>query len=241
MITCTNCGRPYPESGLPFRCVECGGVFDYKEPWSLELPNNISQTGIWRFRSSFGLPPDLEPITLGEGNTPLIWGEGLGRRIAFKCEYLNPTGSFKDRGSAVIISWLKARGIRSAIENSSGNAGASIAAYAARAGIKMEVYVPASASGPKRRQIEAFGAALKPVDGTRSDVAREVQRAAGGGAVYASHAWLPFNLPGYATAAYEIVEQLNGNFPGSVIVPVGQGGLLLGLSKGFDALRVARL
>ncbi len=92
--------------------------------------------GIWRYRHTFGLPPDSEPVSLGEGGTPLLWAEVYGRKVAFKCEYLNPSGSFKDRGSAVIAAWLKSRGITKAVEDSSGNAGASFAAYAARAGIK---------------------------------------------------------------------------------------------------------
>lgn len=94
---------------------------------------------------------------------------------------------------------------------------------------------PESASGPKRRQIEAYGAELIPVAGSRSEVAAVVRKVADGGTPYASHAYIPFNLPGYATVAYEIFEQL-GQMPGAVIVPAGQGGLLLGLACGFDAL-----
>jgi threonine synthase len=197
-----------------------------------------SLPGIWRYRHTFGLAPELEPVSLGEGNTPLVWAEAFGRRVAFKCEFLNPSGSFKDRGSTVVATWLKAHGVAEAVEDSSGNAGASFAAYAARAGIRARIFVPASASGPKRRQIEAYGAELMPVPGSRSDVAEAVKKVAAEGVAYASHAYLPFNLPGYATAAYEIFEQL-GQMPGAVVLPVGQGGLLLGLARGFEALRVA--
>ena len=125
-----------------------------------------------------------------------------------------------------------------AVEDSSGNAGASFAAYAARAGIKARVYVPEFASGPKRRQIEAYGAELVPVAGPRANASEAVEKAAQAGAVYASHAYLPFNLPGYATIAYEIVDQL-GRAPGGVLVPAGQGGLLLGAWRGFEALNQA--
>jgi threonine synthase len=128
--------------------------------------------------------------------------------------------------------------VTEAVEDSSGNAGASFAAYAARAGIRARVYVPESASGPKRKQIEDYGAELIPVPGPRSNAAEAVRRAADSGAVYASHAYLPFNLPGYATVVYEIVEQL-GRAPGAVIVPAGQGGLLLGAWRGFLALKQA--
>jgi len=239
-ISCNNCGDAYPLDGLPYRCQTCGGLYDFliPQPFNLSLVDR-SQPGIWRYRHTFGLSSDSEPVSLGEGSTPLVWAGGFGRKFAFKCEFLNPSGSFKDRGSSVITAWLRSHGINEAVEDSSGNAGASFAAYAARAGIKAKVFVPESASGPKRRQIEAYGAELITVPGSRADVAEAAKAAADGGTVYASHAYLPFNLPGYATAAYEIFEQLGNKMPGAVVLPVGQGGLLLGLVRGFDALRIA--
>ena len=237
-IVCTKCGLGYPEQGVPYCCPSCGGIYDFRGPLLFDKHQvDSSQPGIWRYCHTFVLPPESGPVSLGEGNTPLIWVEAFGRKVALKCEYLNPSGSFKDRGSSVIAALLKSRGVTEAVEDSSGNAGASFAAYAARAGIRAKIYVPESASGPKRRQIEAYGAELLPIPGLRSDVARAVRQAAEAGAIYASHAYLPFNLPGYATAAYEIFEQL-GEMPGSVFVPAGQGGLLFGLVKGFDALRI---
>jgi len=192
-VFCSNCGNDYPKDGIPYCCSICGGLFDFRsglqfDPTQMER----SQPGIWRFRHTFGLPPDLAPVSLGEGNTPLLWAEVLGRRIAFKCEFLNPSGSFKDRGSAVITAWLISRGVTEVVEDSSGNAGASLAAYAARAGIKARIFIPESASGPKRRQIEAYGAELVPIPGSRSDVTKAVRNAADGGSVYASHAYIPF-------------------------------------------------
>jgi threonine synthase len=200
-----------------------------------------TQPGIWRYTSpfgSFGSAQDkleADPVSLGEGNTPLLSAKVFGREIFFKCEYTNPTGSFKDRGTATLVAFLRSRGVTEAVEDSSGNAGASFAAYAARAGIKARVYVPESASGPKRQQIEMYGAELVAVSGPRSNASDAVRKAAEAGTVYASHAYLPFNLPGYATCAYEIAEQLGDN-PGAVIVPAGQGGLLLGVGRGFQAM-----
>ncbi len=239
-ISCANCGRAYPPDKLPYRCPACGGLYDFRNPLPFD-PARVdrSQPGIWCYRHTFGLAPDLEPVSLGEGNTPLVWAEAFGRKVAFKCEYLNPSGSFKDRGSTVIVTWLKACGVVEAVEDSSGNAGASFAAYAARAGMRARIFVPESASGPKRRQIEAYGAELVPVSGSRSDVTDAVRTVADGGAIYASHAYLPFNLPGYATVAYEIFEQLGDKMPGAIILPAGQGGLLLGLARGFDVMRIA--
>lgn len=239
-ISCTSCGTPYPPENLPYLCDACGGLYDFSGPLSFDpLQVDRSQPGIWRFRHAFGLSPDNRSVSLGEGNTPLVEAEVLGRQVSFKCEFQNPSGSFKDRGSAVMASWLLSRSVCEAVEDSSGNAGASFAAYAARAGIKALIFVPESASGPKRRQIEAYGAKLTPVPGSRKDAAEAVRVLAEDGIPYASHAYLPFNLPGYATAAYEIYEQLGNKLPGAIVLPAGQGGLLLGLSRGFDALRIA--
>ncbi len=235
VIKCLNCGRPYPDTGAPYACPNCGGLYDYAEPFTLgDAPAHAP--GIWRTAIALGVA--TEPVSLGEGDTPLLAAKVVGRDVFFKCEYLNPSGSFKDRGEATLVSFLCSRGVTEAIEDSSGNAGASFAAYAARAGIQARVYVPESASGPKREQIEAYGAQLVAVPGPRSDAADAARRAADAGDVYASHAYLPFNLPGYATCALEIVEQL-GRAPGAVLVPAGQGGLLLGMSRGFDALRAS--
>ncbi len=231
-IVCLNCGRPYPDSGAPYQCPKCGGLYDYVEPLTFGRVDRL-QPGIWRYAASFGL--QTEAVSLGEGNTPMLPAKAFGRDVYFKCEYANPTGSFKDRGMATLSSFLQSRGIAEAIEDSSGNAGASFAAYATRAGIKAHVYVPETASGPKRRQIEMYGADLVTVPGPRSQAAEAASKAARAGMVYASHAFSPFVLPGYATCAYEIVEQL-GDAPGAVIVPAGQGGLLLGMGRGFRAL-----
>jgi len=176
-VSCTDCGQAYPPNGFPYRCPSCGGLYDSPSPLNFDPAQvDCSQPGIWRYRHTFGLPDETEAVSLGEGNTPLVWAEAFDRRVAFKCEFLNPTGSFKDRGSAVIVAWLRSRGILEIVEDSSGNAGASLAAYASRAGIKAQIFVPESASGPKRTQIEAYGAELTLVPGTRTDVAGAVKK-----------------------------------------------------------------
>ena len=234
-IICLNCGRPYPESGAPYCCPFCGGLYDYAEPFTLGEQNG-SAPGVWRYVRALGF--ETGPLTLGEGDTPLLPAKVEKRDVFFKCEFLNPTGSFKDRGEATLVSFLRSRGVTEAVEDSSGNAGASFAAYAARAGMRARVYVPDTASGPKLKQIGMYGAEVIAVAGPRSNAADAARRAAEDGHTYASHAYLPYNLPGYATCALEIVEQL-GQAPGMVIVPAGQGGLLLGMSRGFDAMKRA--
>ncbi len=237
MITCLRCRLPYPETGLPYKCPQCGGLFDFDAPLKIDLSNiEKNQPGMWRYRHSFGLFPGAPALSLCEGSTPLIWQERNGRRIGLKMESLNPTGSYKDRGTAVLISQLVSRQVKSAVEDSSGNAGASFAAYMARAGLRGKVFVPEAASGPKRRQIEQYGAELMRIPGPRSAAAAAVLKAVVDGEVYASHAFMPFGLPGIATIAYELFEQ-NGGVPGTVVAPAGHGGLLLGVMRGFAALR----
>jgi threonine synthase len=239
---CTNCHRPFPDEGMPHRCPTCGGIYDLGAPLRFDPekipPIGLANQGIWRYKHTFNLPDGASQVYLGEGATPLVWGNAFDRRIAFKLETLNPTGSYKDRGSAVLVSFLLSRQIREAVEDSSGNAGASFAAYAAKAGIKARIFVPDYAAGPKRTQIEVAGAEVIRILGPRSNAADAVRRAAEQGSVYASHAYLPHGLAGYATIAYELVEQMETP-PAIVLVPAGQGNLLLAIGRGFQALRSA--
>lgn len=240
MFACTNCRLPYPARGVPYRCPRCSAPFGLLDEIVFDRAEvDTAQVGIWRYRNTFGLPQEARSISLGEGDTPLVWVEAHGGRVAFKCEYLNPTGSFKDRGSAVLTAHLLSRRVMTLLEDSSGNAGASLAAYAARAGLQARIFVPDSSSGPKRNQIQAYGAEIIRIMGPRSNAGEAVLRALdkteSQDIAYASHAFLPFNLPGYATLAYELVEQL-GCAPGTVVLPVGQGGLFLGAAYGFQAL-----
>lgn len=228
----------YPASGLPHICPNCGGFFDIS---SLTYPtyreSSRTHPGIWRWRQSFGLSDDSPMTYLGEGDTPLVCRQIEGRQVCFKLEYLNPTGSFKDRGTAVLTSLLVSRGIHEVVEDSSGNAGASLAFYTAAYGIHSKIFVPASASGPKGRQMEASGAAVIPIPGPRENAHRAVlQMVSEGSAAYASHALLPFGIPGIATIAYELYEQL-GRLPGTIVAPVGHGSLAAGIYLGVEALR----
>ena len=242
-VVCSNCSVAYPDTGAPYRCSICGGVYhiDHLPAFDPELlEKNTNSDGMWRYRYMFNLPENAPMVYLGEGNTPLVWGEVEGVEVGFKLEYLNPTGSFKDRGSALLVSFLLSRGVEAAIEDSSGNAGASFAAYSAYAGIKARVYVPDYAAGPKRAQIEAYGADVVRILGPRSNAADAVLRDAELGAIYASHAYMPHGTLAYATVAYELFEQM-GEPPGTIIGPAGQGSLLLGIGQGFLSLKRAGL
>jgi threonine synthase len=239
-VRCTHCSQPYPEDGLPFRCLLCGGLFDFDDAPNFD-PAGIEKglPGYWRYRHAFSLFVGAPVLSLGEGNTPLIWESFQDKQVGLKMESSNPTSSYKDRGSAVLVSQLLARGATSAVEDSSGNAGASFAAYAARARMKARVFIPQSASGPKRNQIERYGAELVQVPGPRSVSANAVMKEAVEGAIYASHAYMPFGLMGIATLAYELWEEM-GEIPGTVVAPVGHGGLLLGIMRGFSSIHRSR-
>jgi len=192
---------------------------------------------LWRYREALGIKDPSNIVTLGEGFTPLI-DCFLNGQLKLKLDFLCPTGSYKDRGSAVMISKLKEWGVTELIEDSSGNAGASIAAYAALAGIHAKIYVPASTSSGKIAQIETYGADLIKVSGSREDTTAAAFSAALD-TFYASHNWSPYFLAGMKTAAYEIAEQLAWKAPDWIVTPVGGGGLLVGLYLGFKDLVAA--
>ena len=183
----------------------------------------------------------VESVSLGEGNTPVVRLANVERvlgmeRLYAKLEFLNPTGSFKDRGSAVMVSALKNAGIRSAAEDSSGNAGASVAAYCAKAGIEATIYAPASAPPMKLQQIGFYGARVVKVGGGRSAVAAACrQYCEDEGVVYASHNLSPLFIEGTKSFAAEVVSQIEEG-PGHVLFPVGNGSLLIGAWKGFKGM-----
>jgi threonine synthase len=196
---------------------------------------------VWRYRAALALEGDAPAVTLGEGNTPLVEATWVGQAIRFKLEGLNPTGSFKDRGASVLVTALAAQGATHVVEDSSGNAGAALAAYTARAGLNCEVCVPATASGQKLAQIEAYGATIVPVQGLRQYATLAAWSAAAHGATYASHVYHPLYLEGTKTLAYELWEDLGERAPARVVVPVGHGTLVLGLLRGFQDLQAAGL
>jgi len=222
-----------------WRCA-CGGPLDLAAAPTLTVDTLAGRpSGVWRYREILPDVSEGHVVSLGEGATPLIDARRSGG-LKYKLEFLSPTGSFKDRGSTVLVSALKALGARRVVEDSSGNAGASMAAYFSAAGITCDIYIPASTSPAKTRQIRSYGARLVLVEGTRADVTRAAEAAAEG-AFYASHLLSPFFLAGMQTFSLEIWEQMGMRVPDTVVVPVGAGTLLLGASLGFQALRRAGL
>jgi threonine synthase len=174
---------------------------------------------------------------MGEGVTPILPLDPGMADVWVKLDYAMPTLSFKDRGAVVLIAKAKELGRKKVIQDSSGNAGTSIAAYASRAGIECEIFVPEATSAKKIKQISAYGAKVHIVNGSREDTAEAALRAAEkGDAFYASHVYNPFFYEGTKTFAYEIYEQLKGAIPDSLFVPLGNGTLVLGCYYGFREL-----
>ncbi|CEJ13982.1 Threonine synthase [bacterium YEK0313] len=192
---------------------------------------------LWRYRAS--LPVEIaRPISMGEGMTPLVEGNWGDLRPFFKLEWFNPTSSFKDRGTTVMLSALRQLGVDAVLEDSSGNGGASVAAYGAAGGLRTKVLAPAYASPAKIAQIRAYGAEVQLVEGPREESQAEAIRQSDA-VFYASHNWQPFFLQGTKSLAYEIWEDLGFSTPDNVIVPVGAGSSLLGCHIGFRELLAA--
>ncbi len=195
---------------------------------------------LWRYRAALPMAVS-EPITLGEGGTPLLARTLHGAPALLKCEWMMPTGSFKDRGASVMLSLLRAGGVRAVLEDSSGNGGAAIAAYAAAGGMTATILTPELTAAAKTVQARAYGATVELVPGTRQDTAEAAIRRSEQ-IFYASHNWHPFFLHGTKTLAYELWEDLGFSAPDNVIVPCGAGSNVLGLEIGFsELLRVGEI
>lgn len=227
---CRQSARP-----LDWRCQKCGGSLDLVDLPAFDPARiDAGDFSLWRYRDML---PVERRFSLGEGLTPLVPEELDGAHFHAKLEYLNPTGSFKDRGTSTVLNHMAAHGVKDVIDNSSGNAGASLAAFAGIAGMSAEVFVPAAtAVESKKRLIRSFGGAIIESHNYLADVYAAAEET-----TYASHAWSPYFVLGQQTAAWETWEQLGRRAPDAVATPVGHGGLFLGFHRGFQALYEAGL
>ena len=228
-------GKTYPLERARW-CGDDGASLDLgAAPGLTRSEIDTSERSVWRYASALLVDAE-DAVTLGEGWTPLIFGGLDGVPVMMKLEFMMPTGSFKDRGMTVLVSYLKSRGIGHVLEDSSGNAGASLAAYAAAAGMRCRILVPETASYPKIAQIAACGADVVTIRGSRQDVAEAALRQSKE-IFYASHNWQPFFIEGTKTLAYELWEQLDYTVPDNIVVPVGYGSNVCGCERGFEELK----
>lgn len=234
-FVCSECGH-IEETTTLRPCCSCGGLWDLDfEPPAFD-PAKIDRNewSIFRYRAFMALEDESwRSVTLGEGMTPVV---RLNSDVLLKMDYFMPTLSYKDRGAAVLISHCKAIGVKSVVQDSSGNAGNAVAAYCARAGIRCEIFVPESTSPKKIDMIRAHGAVCTVVPGTRdhcADVCRAKVR--NEGAYYANHVFNPFFYEGTKTYIYEVYEQL-GRIPANLVIPVGNGTLYLGAVHALEEL-----
>jgi threonine synthase len=231
---CPACRRSYAADRPFWRC-DCGSHLNLAPGRGLTRDEIVvGEASLWRYAAALSLrnPPR---ISLGEGWTPLVRRDWQGAGVCFKLESQMPTGSFKDRGTAVMINHLLEVGVGAIHEDSSGNAGASIATYAAASGTPCRIYVPATAPRGKLVQIAVSGADVRAIPGTRQAV-NEAALAAAGESFYASHNWQPYFIEGTKTLAFELWEQLGFRVPDNILVPTGYGSNILGLELGFDEL-----
>ena len=247
-LECSACGNTASAAGLPTVC-ECG------QPWlvrySRPLPDPSQRAaldgkrGMWRIRSFLPLLPGEEPITLGEGDTPLLAVPRIGARIGLpaalvKDESVNPTGSFKARGLAAAVTRAALGGARAFTLPTAGNAGVAAAAYGARAGIPVRVYAPESTPPMILLQIRAFGADLRLLQGHIGDCGKASRAyATESGAFDLSTLREPYRIEGKKTLGLELAEALDWTLPDAIIYPTGGGTGLIGMWKAFQELESA--
>ncbi len=246
-LECGACGTDSEFERLATLCPECGSPQLVRYAGSAEPGLDLARRwadrprGMWRFREIMPLRAGEQPVSLGEGDTPLLSlpdiGEEIGLHLLVKDEGRNPTGSFKDRGLSAAVTRAVHDGVGEFVIPSAGNAGAALAAYAARAGIPARIYVPADTPPGVEVRCRAFGADVIMVDGLITDcgtlAAEDAERT---GAFDLSTLREPYRIEGKKTMALEILEALDWRAPDAVVYPTGGGTGLIGTWKALNEL-----
>ncbi|MEM3833605.1 MAG: pyridoxal-phosphate dependent enzyme [Thermoprotei archaeon] len=239
ILKCTECGSVFSEIPVLSRCPKCGGIVIYEYDYTSITSFPSKDLGMWRYRSLFPINNDIPPITLGEGNTGLRKAENLGRlfnskHLYIKDESKNPTGSFLDRGSSVLITFVKHGNIKvkKMILNGVGNLGASLSAYASKAGIELNAYFSGFTDLGKLYQMIVYGAKLIPSTTKEREMVIPVIYNA-----YHVTSSDPIFADGLKTTAYEIAEDLGWSEPDVIVLSTASGMHLSMIWKGFNELR----
>ena len=253
VFECVNCSRRIDTEDLDARCTRCGSalMLVVSQPDSeIKRPANRSDIesltpGVWRFRAFLPeIANEMHVVTLGEGATPLVRARRLGMELGFddlwiKDESRNPTGSFIDRGSTILMSLAKERGVESISCTTTGNLGASLAAYCAKSGISLEVRIHPNIDRGKLYQMIAYGASVEIL--SKANKTRDSDSDVCGGDSLRITAANPFILEGEKTTGFEIIQDLDWRQPDAIVVPVGTGGHLTMIWRAIQQLNDANL
>ena len=238
-LECTKCGERISPAEPQTVCPKCAGSL-YVHYDIAALKGKFTRESIaagpksmWRYAEVL---PDAEPVTLGEGFTPMLASRKIPN-VFVKDEGLNPTGSFKARGLCAAVTMAKAYGLRKLAVPSAGNAASALAAYCAAAGIESHIFMPKDVPMANRVECESYGAHVTLVDGLISDCARMVgERKQQEGWFDISTLKEPFRVEGKKTMGYEVAEQLGWTLPDAIIYPTGGGVGMIGMWKAFDEM-----
>lgn len=247
-LECSRCRKGASTDGTPTVCADCGSPLFVR--YALEdIAGGLDREDLrsrawtmWRYRELLPLAAGEEPVTLGEGGTPLLAVPLLAQRTGvselwIKEEGLNPTASFKARGMATAVTRAVAGGARGFVVPSAGNAAAALSAYGARAGLPVRAYMPKDTPPAIVAECRSFGAEVRLVDGVITDCAREARGfAAESGYFDVSTLHEPYRVEGKKTMGYEMFEQLGWRLPDAIIYPTGGGTGIIGMWKAFAEL-----
>ncbi|MEO6871321.1 MAG: threonine synthase, partial [Chthoniobacterales bacterium] len=247
-LRCTACGLEHTASQLQNLCTACGkplfAEYDLATIGRTFTREKLANRGksLWRYREVLPLPADVEPVSLGEGGTPLLrakrWGEAVGlSNVWVKDEAQNPTQSFKARGMTTAVSMAKHLGAKKLAVPSAGNAGGALAAYAARAGLEAHIFMPADTPSANVIECRETGAHVTLIDGLITDCGAEIaRRKEAEGWFDVSTLKEPYRVEGKKTLGYELAEQSDWQLPDAILYPTGGGTGLIGMWKAFDEM-----
>ncbi|MBI3949841.1 MAG: threonine synthase [Acidobacteria bacterium] len=246
-LVCSKCSQAYPPQGI-YQLCQCGKPllvrYDLAKAARTLTKHSLAERtpNLWRYREVLPVERDENIVTLGEGFTPLLKAERLGRslgltRLYIKDEAFNPTDSFKARGMAVAVSMAKELGLSKLAVPSAGNAAGALAAYAARAGLQAHIFMPKDVPKANIVEAEVCGAHIELVDGIITDCARRLAQVKEEQEYFdVSTLKEPYRIEGKKTMGYELAEQMNGELPDVIIYPTGGGTGLIGMWKAFDEI-----
>jgi len=247
-LSCTACGLRHEWSTLQNLCVACQKplfpIYDLEAAGRVLKRETLDrrEKSLWRYREMLPLPLHVEPVSLGEGGTPLLrvarYGADLGLvNLWVKDESQNPTQSFKARGMAVAVSMARHLGATKLAVPTAGNAGGALAAYAARAGLEAHIFMPRDTPRANVVECRELGAHVTLIDGLITDCGAEIaRRKTAEGWFDLSTLKEPYRVEGKKTLGYELAEQLDWRLPDVILYPTGGGTGLIGMWKAFDEM-----